>query len=214
MTGVQAAAFVRPAEDRRKPGLLELALALPPTASAAQLTVFFEKAFLTLPEYPPDANHGFEVAAAVLEVVQQTGSDAAAAALSGWRVVSEAVAAEAEQEAAEMGGDEEEEGVMLALEQPWAQWCSLLRDLQATRSSEQVCTEGLLVVLSVPDFSMPYNVITLTCTLVALLFGSVMNALVARSPEPDEPKRQNAAPRGSWLRRLLGRARRGAPVEA
>jgi phosphatidylinositol glycan class T len=64
----KAAAFIRPAEDRRSPGLLELALSLPSAASAALLTMEFEKAFLTLPEYPPDANHGFEVAAAVLHV--------------------------------------------------------------------------------------------------------------------------------------------------
>jgi hypothetical protein len=151
------------------------------------------------------------VAAAVLEVVQQRGSDAGAAAPSVWRVVADAGAAEAEEEAVQLGGEGEREERML--EQSWAQWCSLLRDLQAAHSSEQVCTEGLLVVLSVPDFSMPYNVITLTCTLVALLFGSVMNALVARRPEPDVPRRKKAAARGGWLRRLLGTARRAPPAE-
>ncbi|XJO77710.1 hypothetical protein BDV3_002252 [Batrachochytrium dendrobatidis] len=41
----------------------------------------------------------------------------------------------------------------------------------------RIYTESLLVRLPTPDFSMPYNVITLTCTLFALFFGSVFNAL-------------------------------------
>ncbi|RKP15294.1 GPI transamidase component PIG-T [Piptocephalis cylindrospora] len=38
-------------------------------------------------------------------------------------------------------------------------------------------TSPLLVSLPTPDFSMPYNVITLTCTTVALFFGSMFNLL-------------------------------------
>jgi phosphatidylinositol glycan class T len=38
-------------------------------------------------------------------------------------------------------------------------------------------TRTLLVDLATPDFSMPYNVIIMTCTLVALMFGSVFNLL-------------------------------------
>ncbi|KAJ1342187.1 hypothetical protein BSLG_003262 [Batrachochytrium salamandrivorans] len=41
----------------------------------------------------------------------------------------------------------------------------------------RIYTESLLVRLPTPDFSMPYNVITLTCTLFALFFGSLFNAL-------------------------------------
>ena len=37
----------------------------------------------------------------------------------------------------------------------------------------------LLVDLATPDFSMPYNVIIMSCTLIALIFGSVFN-LVTR----------------------------------
>ena len=36
-------------------------------------------------------------------------------------------------------------------------------------------TESLLVILPTPDFSMPYNVICLTCTVVALAFGPLHN---------------------------------------
>ena len=36
-------------------------------------------------------------------------------------------------------------------------------------------SEPLLVHLPTPDFSMPYNVICLTCTVIAIAFGSVHN---------------------------------------
>ncbi|KAI9314340.1 GPI transamidase component PIG-T [Dichotomocladium elegans] len=41
----------------------------------------------------------------------------------------------------------------------------------------RVYTDTLLVSLPTPDFSMPYNVITLTCTVIALFFGSIFNLL-------------------------------------
>lgn len=44
-------------------------------------------------------------------------------------------------------------------------------------------TEVLLVPLTTPDFSMPYNVITITCTVFALYFGSLLNALRRRVGE-------------------------------
>jgi hypothetical protein len=44
-------------------------------------------------------------------------------------------------------------------------------------------TEPSLLHLPTPDFSMPYNVITLTCTVIALFFGSAFN-LLTRQFEP------------------------------
>ena len=46
-------------------------------------------------------------------------------------------------------------------------------------------TEVLLVPLTTPDFSMPYNVITFTCTVLALYFGSLLNALRRRIGEEE-----------------------------
>jgi hypothetical protein len=46
-------------------------------------------------------------------------------------------------------------------------------------------TEVLLVPLTTPDFSMPYNVITFTCTVLALYFGSLLNALRRRISEEE-----------------------------
>lgn len=46
-----------------------------------------------------------------------------------------------------------------------------------TESGERFYTESLLIRLPTPDFSMPYNVITLTCTVLALFFGSAFNLM-------------------------------------
>jgi GPI-anchor transamidase subunit T len=46
-------------------------------------------------------------------------------------------------------------------------------------------TEVLLAPLTTPDFSMPYNVITFTCTVLALYFGSLLNALRRRIGEEE-----------------------------
>lgn len=40
-----------------------------------------------------------------------------------------------------------------------------------------IYTESLLIRLPTPDFSMPYNVITLTCTVLSMYFGSIFNML-------------------------------------
>ncbi|KAG0222995.1 hypothetical protein BGW42_006175 [Actinomortierella wolfii] len=52
----------------------------------------------------------------------------------------------------------------------------------------RVYTEPLMVSLPTPDFSMPYNVITLTCTVIVLFFGSMFN-LLTRNFEVVEPKK-------------------------
>ncbi|XP_076132411.1 GPI-anchor transamidase component PIGT [Alosa pseudoharengus] len=50
----------------------------------------------------------------------------------------------------------------------------------------RVYTEPLLVNLPTPDFSMPYNVICLTCTVVAVGYGSFYN-LLTRTFQVEEP---------------------------
>ncbi|KAI0642850.1 Gpi16 subunit GPI transamidase component [Trametes meyenii] len=48
------------------------------------------------------------------------------------------------------------------------------------RRPRRMYTPVLLVDLATPDFSMPYNVIIMSCTLIALIFGSVFNLLTRR----------------------------------
>ena len=45
---------------------------------------------------------------------------------------------------------------------------------------QRIYTPSLLVDLATPDFSMPYNVIILSCTLITLVFGSVFNLLMRK----------------------------------
>ncbi|XP_055546383.1 GPI transamidase component PIG-T [Wyeomyia smithii] len=56
----------------------------------------------------------------------------------------------------------------------------------------QMRTEALLLTLPIPDFSMPYNVICLACTVVALAFGPIHNIstkkIVAKRKETAKPK--------------------------
>ena len=68
-------------------------------------------------------------------------------------------------------------------------------------------TEPLLVNLPTPDFSMPYNVICLTCTVVAVCYGSFYN-LLTRTFHIEEPKKGGLARR---LANLIRRAR-GVPL--
>ncbi|KAF8073389.1 GPI transamidase component PIG-T [Lyophyllum atratum] len=47
-------------------------------------------------------------------------------------------------------------------------------------TSQRVYTPTLLVDLATPDFSMPYNVIIFTCSLIAFIFGSIFNLLTRK----------------------------------
>ncbi|KAI3885858.1 hypothetical protein MKW92_020549 [Papaver armeniacum] len=68
-------------------------------------------------------------------------------------------------------------------------------------------TEVLLVPLATPDFSMPYNVITITCTVFALYFGSLLNALRRRVGEEERFLKSKAANQTRLLPRLLAKLR-------
>ncbi|XP_019653232.1 GPI transamidase component PIG-T isoform X2 [Ailuropoda melanoleuca] len=69
-------------------------------------------------------------------------------------------------------------------------------------------TEPLLVNLPTPDFSMPYNVICLTCTVVAVCYGSFYN-LLTRTFHIEEPSTGGLA---KWLANLIRRARGVPPL--
>ncbi|XP_062897631.1 GPI transamidase component PIG-T isoform X1 [Mobula hypostoma] len=64
-------------------------------------------------------------------------------------------------------------------------------------------TEALLVNLPTPDFSMPYNVICLTCTVVAVGYGSFYN-LLTRTFQIAEPAGGVAKKIANVIRRLRG----------
>uniref|UniRef100_A0A674CPJ2 Phosphatidylinositol glycan anchor biosynthesis class T n=1 Tax=Salmo trutta TaxID=8032 RepID=A0A674CPJ2_SALTR len=67
----------------------------------------------------------------------------------------------------------------------------------------RVYTEPLLVNLPTPDFSMPYNVICLTCTVVAVGYSSLYN-LLTRTFQVEEPSPGLAKRLANIIRRLRG----------
>ena len=127
--GKIAKMYYTPLLDRQRGTHLELLIEVP-AQSTVELSYDFEKAILRYTEYPPDANRGFDVPAAVIRVLPSQNSSS--------------------QEKESLGQG------------------SYLR------------TTSLLLPLPTPDFSMPYNVIILTSTVIALGFGSVFNLLVRR----------------------------------
>ncbi|KAM9342587.1 GPI transamidase component PIG-T [Pholidichthys leucotaenia] len=67
----------------------------------------------------------------------------------------------------------------------------------------RIYTEPLLVNLPTPDFSMPYNVICLTCTVVAVGYGSLYN-LLTRSFQIEEPSPGLAKRIANVIRKMRG----------
>ena len=51
----------------------------------------------------------------------------------------------------------------------------------------RIYSEPVLVTLSTPDFSMPYNVICFVCTVLAIGFGSLYN-LTIKDVKQVDPK--------------------------
>jgi phosphatidylinositol glycan class T len=76
--------FYRPAVDRARGTQLELRMRIPP-ASTVFLTYDFEKTILRYTEYPPDANRGFDVAAAVITILNPADSSSSLPGESGPR---------------------------------------------------------------------------------------------------------------------------------
>lgn len=66
-------------------------------------------------------------------------------------------------------------------------------------------TEVLLVPLTTPDFSMPYNVITITCTVFALYFGSLLNVLRRRVGEEERFLKRKDSKKTGRLGQLLSK---------
>ncbi len=115
--------YYTPLLDRKRGTHLELLIEIP-ALSTVELTYDFEKAILRYTEYPPDANRGFDVPAAIIRILPTNATS----------------------------------------------------DTQGS----YLRTTSLLLPLPTPDFSMPYNVIILTSTVIALGFGSIFNLLIRR----------------------------------
>ncbi|CAI9107418.1 OLC1v1006768C1 [Oldenlandia corymbosa var. corymbosa] len=155
---------VSPSEDKVSPGVLEMTLRLPCEARSAAISLDFDKGFLHIDEYPPDANQGFDIPSALVVFGDfETGMHFSDESLSKIPIFSK------------------------------------LQERNKLRSY----TEVLLVPLTTPDFSMPYNVITITCTVFALYFGSLLNALRWRAGQEERLLKSKASKKAGPLRLLL-----------
>ncbi|KAJ6797137.1 GPI transamidase component PIG-T [Iris pallida] len=139
--------LVSPSEDKVSPGSIEMMLRVPCRMQSAALILDFDKGFLHIDEYPPDANQGFDIPSALISFPDIYSSRSYL--------------------------------IEDSLDQS-----PLLQKFQE-RNPVHSYTEVLLVPLTTPDFSMPYNVITFTCTVLALYFGSLFNVVRRRVGEEE-----------------------------
>ena len=143
-----------PSRDRTRPSVLEVQMFVPRSVSVVRVSARFEKAFLRTEEFPPDANRGFDAAPASV-------------AFPPPRVIRFFRNLEG----------------MDALESPLLDRMEGLvvgGRAEPAEQPEHVYLNGLLLTLPTPDFSMPFNVITLVCTAMSLLSGGVLSALTRR----------------------------------
>ncbi|GAB2245137.1 hypothetical protein Droror1_Dr00000630 [Drosera rotundifolia] len=169
---------VSPSEDKVSPGVLELVLAFPCGMKSAVIAIEFDKGFLHINEYPPDANQGFDIPSAIISFPEFISSF-------------------------QFGEEDENKSspMLLAMKE---------------KSPALAYTEVLLVPLSTPDFSMPYNVITITCTVFALYFGSLLNVLRRRVGEEERLSKARASKELGLLPQLftkLSSKLRGKPLQ-
>ncbi|KAF9905345.1 hypothetical protein EC991_001710 [Linnemannia zychae] len=149
--------FYQPAIDRSRPAVLEMALRLPAN-SLVKFTVSFDKVFLKYTEHRPDANRGFDVGYAVITAqLSRDQGQIGYGGLDHLRIYQE-------REAGLVQGNRRIE--------------SQNQERSEKEDNIRVYTDTLLVSLPTPDFSMPYNVITMTCTVISLFFGSVFNLMM------------------------------------
>ncbi|KAL0561668.1 hypothetical protein IC582_002108 [Cucumis melo] len=146
ITNVVEKMQVSPSKDKVSPGVMEMLLKFPCGLKSAALTIEFDKGFLHIDEYPPDANQGLDIPSAVISFPDFFTSTQFVEKNSS------------------------KSPILLK----WQGKNPILS-----------YTEVLLVPFTTPDFSMPYNVITITCTVLALYFGSLLNVLRRRVGEEE-----------------------------
>lgn len=142
-----------PAVDRVAPSHLELQIEAPPQTKL-KFSFKFDKSMLLYSEYPPDANHGFELEPTIFALIEE---------------------------------DEDDK-------------INVKYVMRTTTS---------LLTLPTPDFSMPYNVIILTLTVMALTFGSIFNMLVKKTITEEEAEKLNSERPIEKLKRKIRKLVRG-----
>jgi len=181
-----------PAIDRVRPALVEYVLYLPPGASAV-VEVEFETSLLYFFEYPPDAHRGFDFGAGSVAHTFLTPATAEHRARDAALGVSSDRLSPLGVDWPTTGAVEDAVGVYLHY------------------------TDTTSVTIPTPDFSMPYNVIVFTSTVIALFFGRMLNYIIMhlrplrRGEKPDT--RRLADILISWVLSFVSR-RKPEPASA
>ncbi|TQE08370.1 hypothetical protein C1H46_005998 [Malus baccata] len=145
---------VSPSVDKVSPGVMEMVLKFPCGMKSAAIISDFDKGFLHIDEYPPDANQGFDIPSAIISFPHFHTS-------------------------------------IQFFKDKSVDKSSILSRFQVfypTKTALFWHTQKYYlygVPLTTPDFSMPYNVITITCTIYALYFGALLNVLRRRVGEEE-----------------------------
>nr|CAD7256332.1 unnamed protein product [Timema shepardi] len=156
-----------PGKERTRPYYLEVALKLP-GRSVTEISIDFDYVFLKWQEYPPDANHGFYIGSAIITALLPVGKNYTGLPQDGSTITSRLA-----------------HPLMIinsVYELNPITFFKICFSFNATREGYlvQLRTETLIITLPTPDFSMPYNVICLACTVVALAFGPLHNITTKR----------------------------------
>ena len=125
---------VRPTYREGPFSTMECTLLMAP-GDVLRVEIQFLLVFLQFEQFPPDANRGFDIPSAIIQVGQRK--------------------VEKKQKKKKKGD----------------------RDETTTTTFTTMYTSSLMIEMPYPDFSMPYNVITLTSTLMAFVGGTVLNML-------------------------------------
>lgn len=148
---------LRPGVSRGRPTTVETRLRVP-ARSSVELRIAFDVAFLAAEEFPADPNHGFEVPAATAWVELDTVGDASSSPARG------------------VGDDAGHWSPLTPQGAGSGRGAGSWRRARAV----PVHTPVTVVDMPLPDFSMPYNVVVLTSSVVAFLLGTVVNFLGRR----------------------------------
>lgn len=145
----------QPAIDRKRPHHLEMLLEIP-ARSVVEISFEFEQHFLMWTEFPPDANHGMYINPAIITVFLRSTENLP---LHLDRFVGQLLPPLVDK----LGAGTIDFSLTDRLEH-------LLHYVPM-----RLYTQPILISMPTPDFSMPYNVICLVCTVLSICFGPLYN---------------------------------------
>jgi len=154
--------------QEKTPTLIEFSLTLPPI-SEIQISYDFERAFLRWTDFKPDANKGVLLSSAMIEVSTR------------YLPVLEQLAIPLCSAREELESSPTTAVRNTTSEKPGANQTP--EEMNIVISSDKlvrIYARPLLVILPTPDFSMPYNVLCLVCTVLVFAFGPIYNVAVRR----------------------------------